>query len=125
MQQEERDIIPNLDNDLIRIWTTTLEKLRQDNVCLKNRLSAAVQHTVSRSFLEAAEFYQQRFIDKDQIIDLLRYDISNLAHKSMQGGQAVSELQVRHLAKDIDALVSEFNQMKDSFNRYLDEYGGA
>lgn len=113
-------------NDLIRSWTTALEKLRQENVQLKNRLSTAIQQQVSRSFLDEAELFQQRFIDKDQVIDLLRHDISLLARKSMHTGQKATESsgnKARLLAKDIRTLVEEFNLMRDSFNQCLAGYG--
>ncbi len=109
-------------SDLIRSWTTTLEKLRQENILLKNRLSVAVQQQESRTFLEEAESFQQRFVDKDQVIDLLRHDISILAWKNRQLVFAGIDKPLLLLARDIATLVAEFDQMREAFHRCLAEY---
>jgi len=108
----------------VREWLVALDELRQENIVLKNRLSEAVRKSASRPFIEEAEVFQQRSIDKDQVIDLLRYDIANLMVKMkynglISGETPVLQQQAVTLKSDVEKLVSGFTQMKQSFDHYL------
>jgi hypothetical protein len=114
----------------VREWLAVLDDLRQENIVFKNRLSEAVKESQSRPFIEEAENFQQRSIEKDQIIDLLRYDITNLLmkmrHKDITGGELpVLQQQANVLNSDIQKLASGFGQMQQSFDRYLSGGGPA
>jgi hypothetical protein len=99
-------------------WLTALNELRSENIRLKNSLSQAISHEVSLEFVELAERFQHRFIEKDQVIDLLRHDLSMLQHKlSTQQLTRTEECAV--LKKDIEQLIDEFHRMKTSFARFL------
>ncbi|XZF15714.1 hypothetical protein ACTHGU_06225 [Chitinophagaceae bacterium MMS25-I14] len=109
----------------VREWLTILDELRQENIRLQDRLSATIKDEVSRTFIEDAEAFQQKFIDKDQVINLLRYDIAGLLKQMQLPVQANirSILQARQLEKDLHKVISRFNLLKDSFDKYLTEAG--
>jgi len=111
----------------IREWLTVLDNLRQENIALKYRLSEAVRQSISRPFIETAEIFQQKSVDKDQLIDLLRHDIANLLIKMkfndvVDNDAAVLQQQARTLETDVQKVVSGFEQMKQAFDQYLTGY---
>lgn len=107
----------------IREWQAVLTSLKQENVVLKGRLSQVLQQEVSKAFLEKAEYYHQRFLFKDQLMELLRHDITDLwqeikmssLHPKQQGWQT----RFAALEKDMDKLETEFNSMKAAFEQSL------
>lgn len=110
----------------IREWLNIIVELRRENIILKNRLSDAVQGEVDRLFIEEAESFQQHFIDKDQVIELLRHDTTGLLtkiNKPCIEGQNLNQLQkqAQALRRDILRIAEEFKQLKISFDRYLAE----
>lgn len=104
-----------------RKWLTTLNELRVENVRLKNQLSEAVSRKVSLDFVEEAERFQQCFVEKDQVIDLLRHDINTLMYELSEQEiiTDAAERQCVILEKDTAQLIFEFRQMKISFNDFL------
>ncbi|HEY0297786.1 MAG TPA: hypothetical protein VGB84_01065 [Arachidicoccus sp.] len=104
-------------------WLVILEKIKQENIILKNRLANAVKQEVSKVFIEEAEQFQQRFIEKDQIVDLLRHDINVLlssgsySHKTTDNGNL--QKYKEQMEKDIHKSLAEFEQLKTSFETYL------
>ncbi|MGF7231231.1 hypothetical protein [Arachidicoccus sp.] len=100
-----------------------LDWIRQENVLLKNRLSNAVQQEVNKSYLARAEHFQQKFIEKDQIVELLRHEINTLlmSHYNHYHRQETSLMQKKfHLLKrDIEKVKDEFELLKLSFEQYL------
>jgi hypothetical protein len=106
-----------------RKWQTLLNELRIQNIGLKEQLSQAISHDVSLEFVEQAELYHQMFLDKDQLIDLLRHDINIILSAMPQPGIADNEgLQYIILRKDIEKLISDFHQMEISFSRFVVSY---
>jgi len=101
-----------------RKWLTALNELRTENIRLKNQLSEAISHEVGLDFVEEAERFQQRFVEKDQVIDLLRHDINILQHANEPMTQA-EERQYIVLEKDMEQLINEFRQMQASFINFL------
>jgi len=99
-------------------WLTSLNDLRGENIHLKNQLSEAVSREVSPDFVEEVERFQQLFVEKDQIIDLLRYDINILLY-SKDPITDTEERQYQVLEKDIEQLAHEFHQMRASFSSFL------
>jgi len=112
----------------VRELLAALDELRQENIAFKNRLSEAVRQSTSRPFIEEAEHFQQRSIDKDQVIDLLRYDIANLLVKLRYNGLVNSHApvllqQVAVLWSDVQKLASGFEQMRRAFDLHLSTSG--
>lgn len=99
-----------------RKWQTVLNELRARNIQLKEQLSQAINSDVSLSFVEQAELFQQNFIEKDQILDLLRHDVKDMLDKlSEHPITTVADRQYTILKKDIMKLIDEFRQMEMSF----------
>lgn len=103
-----------------REWQTVLNELRARNVQFKGQLSRAINRDVSPSFIEQAEVFQQKFVEKDQILDLLRHDVKSMLDKlSEHLVSAAAERQYTILKKDIVKLIDEFHNMETSFARFV------
>jgi uncharacterized protein YdcH (DUF465 family) len=103
-----------------RKWQAVLNELRTRNVQLKEQLSQAINGEVSLSFVEQAELFQQKFVEKDQILELLRYDVKSMLDKLLEhliaGG---AERQYTILKKDMVKLMDEFHFMEISFSQFV------
>lgn len=103
-----------------RKWQTVLNELRTRNVQLKEQLSQAINGEVSLSFVEHAEFFQQKFVEKDQILELLRYDVKAMLDKLSEHLIAdAAERQYTILKEDIAKLIDEFHRMEISFSQFV------
>jgi hypothetical protein len=109
-------------------WKRTLTLLLQENSFLKLHLADIVNRKeVSADFLETVELYQNRFIQKDEIINLLRQEVSELNFLLKQNvyddetmpNEAAQKL--KHLRRQIIFLETEFNKLKFHFSKYLSE----
>ncbi len=103
-----------------RKWLGILNELKNENVQLKDWLSESISGQVPVDFVERAETFQQQFVEKDQIIDLLRRDIAVLLEEvSIHGMRQVNKKQYLNLEKAIMRLQIEFQKMKLSFLNFL------
>jgi hypothetical protein len=105
-----------------RKWQAILSGLQMQNIRLKEQLSFAISHDVSLEFVEQAELYHQMFLDKDQLIDLLRHDMNVMLPEISQ--PEITDNAIRQyimLSKDIEKLISEFHQMEMSFLGFIAE----
>jgi hypothetical protein len=102
----------------IAAWQTVLEEVRLENIRLKNLLAEAISKNVSRQFVEQAEIFQQKFLDKDQVIDLLRHEISSLLTGNVDVLKNGS--QINSMEKDISRLQAETGLLKTIFYQYLE-----
>ncbi len=101
-----------------------LDCIMQENIILKNRLSNAVQQEVSKAYIERAENFQQRFIEKDQIVELLRHEIYTLLMSHYNHSHPQEEINLVRkrfllLKRDIQKVKDEFDFLKSSFEEYL------
>jgi hypothetical protein len=107
----------------IRKWQAVLDILRQENNLLKSRLTQYLQQDTSKSFLETAEYFHQRFLFKDQLMELLRHDITDLWQEIKTPVQALKhphwQTRFQTLEKDMDKLQTEFTLMKEAFDTHL------
>jgi hypothetical protein len=100
-------------------WLTILNELRIENVRLKEQLSEAVNQNVSLTFVEQAEQFQQHFLEKDQVIDLLRHDIKTMLDKlSEHTITGIEGHKYTVMEKDILKLTHEFHQAVISFYQF-------
>ena len=107
-----------------RKWLAVLNELRIRNVQLKEQLSQAINGDVSLSFVDQAELFQQKFVEKDQILELLRYDIKATFDKLPEHLITnAAERQYAILKKDILKLTEEFQQMETSFSQFVASNG--
>lgn len=107
-------------------WKRTLELLLLENAYLKNRLAEIVN--VSRAtmpFLEKAEDYQNRFMQKDEVINLMRKDITEfdrlLAQCTAESRDLLKTIMHRQksLRKELILLESTFSSLKVQFQQML------
>ena len=109
-------------------WKRTLNFLSQENSFLKLRLADLLNGKESSAdFLETAELFQSRFIQKDEIIQLLLHDVSkldNLISRAIrEDGLLIKEIvqTQSHLRRQMRFVETEFNTLKTQFNNYLSE----
>lgn len=98
-------------------WLATLHELKTENIRLKDQLSLTISGPVSPEFIDLAERFQQHFVEKDQVIDLLRHEINTLIPRLAAPAQAGDALlqQCRILERDMERLLHEFQQMQRAF----------
>ena len=96
-----------------------LDYIRQQNVQLKDQLSVLLQLEISSLQIQAAERFHQKFIENDQIVELLRYEINTLFiqpkryQKVTKGDSVHKKFQMIH--SDIQNIKKEFLQLKAHF----------
>lgn len=108
-------------------WLKTLERLRLENLWLKNRLIEIIQKDISKEQLEKAEYFQGLFLDKDTVLALLRRDIARLAKKVVtllpeRNGYIQERSKLR---EDVYRMEKEFSTVKDQFNSFVSEIAAA
>jgi hypothetical protein len=97
-------------------WIRTLDYLQQENVYLKNHIADIIRHGISAGELEHLENFQNRFINKDAILALLRHDIVDQIKLTER---VKGKAKLDKLRKDMRQIESEFSNLKFEFNNYL------
>lgn len=109
-------------------WKRILGFLVEENINLKNRLSAILQNTEENgdlSFVERIEYFQNQFLKEDEIIGLLKLELNdqeNLLERSMyEDHRMLKEVQHKQkkLRTDVEYAEQRFNKLKFEFNNYL------
>jgi len=97
-----------------------LNDLRDDNILLKEQLSEALSQDVSTDFVEKAEWFQQCFLETDQVIDLLRHEI-NILLKNLQNSDRTEqfESQCNKLKTDVKKLAHSTGENASMFRSFL------
>ena len=109
-------------------WLRTLDYFQQENIYLKNRLAQIARTNINNSFLDDLEAYQNRFMDKDAVIAILRYDIA-LQNDLIEDSNTPVDTDVsskiilkqNKLREDMQRMEKEFNRLKFDFNNYLSD----
>lgn len=120
---KEGDKMENVKNnelfsEKIAAWLTILEDVKFEQIRLKNLLAEAISKNVSRKFVEEAEAFQQKFLDKEQVVELLRHDIiSMMTNKS---DVVRTGLLFNSLERDMLRLQAEIATLKALFYQYLE-----
>lgn len=100
-----------------------LDRVRQENATLKDELSELVQLTTSKHDIEYAEYIQQRFIEIDQIVDLLRHDLMNLLirglHRQQQSSHFLVNARFIALKRSVFDVKDEFELLKETFEKFI------
>ena len=107
-------------------WLRTLDYFQQENIYLKNRIAQLAKPSINNSFLNDLENFQSRFIDKDAVISILRYDIAiqnDLIGDDDSPTDGATNLKITNnqnkLREDMQQMEKEFNRLKFEFNNYL------
>ncbi|SEI54456.1 hypothetical protein SAMN05216327_102364 [Dyadobacter sp. SG02] len=106
----------------VRVLLFELDYLKQENINLKNGLSRALQGKLAGNFVEKAEEFQQMFINKDQVIDLFRHEVSTLMVETPpEARNGKFSEKVVEMQQEIEVLIACFWDMKTAFEKYLSE----
>ena len=107
----------------VKSGLSILEKIRQENVVAKNILSDFVQLDISKYDVDWADYFQQKFIEIDQIVDLLRHELITLLitkHKRTSHFEPWGVLfRIGMLKQNIFEVKDEFELLKDLFETFL------
>ena len=88
-----------------------LEQLRQENICLKQRLANALKMHTTRSFVEWAELLQVQLLQNDQALALLHHDLVMHFQQRNRDARPHKE-QHDSLHEDMAKMKSEFELLK-------------
>jgi regulator of replication initiation timing len=109
----------------INSWKRLLDFIMEENIHLKNRLSEILKDRFDKYLLEEVDGFQTRFIRKDNLIALLRNEITEvdkLLHQEMflEGTLLKNaEIKVKRLHKNINNAEKQFGRLKSDFHRFL------
>ena len=104
----------------MRAFLFELDYLKQENANLKNGLSRALQAKVNGNFIQKAEEFQQMFINKDQVIDLFRHEVSALTTAGQPDARNERAFgKVAQMQQEIEVLSACFFELKAAFEKYL------
>jgi hypothetical protein len=108
-------------------WKRYLHFMQQENNYLKTRLGQVLQNDIDIDFLDRAEYFQTKFLNEDETVNLLRQDvheIDELLHNGVaQNAALLKELQnkIKKLSRDMETIERQFNKLKTDFNVFLSE----
>lgn len=108
-------------------WKRLLEFLQVENVFLKTRLAQITREDVDNELLEQSEYFQNQFIREDEMISVMRHDVSEqdswLTREVFEDGAIIKEVTRRQkkLRREIEIAEQKFNKLKFEFNNYLSE----
>jgi|SRR5690348_4363731 len=107
-------------------WRSLLEHYRVENTILKNRLAAALDKNMNENKLASAEHFQNEFLRKDEIINILKHDIHLQEKKLLDGFSADNAFPGKEtiVAQDslrdhICFLEKEFTRLRKEFQHYV------
>lgn len=106
-----------------KTWSRLLDFFKQENAILKNRLAEVLDQNMDKGFLAHAEYFQNKFIIKDEFIDELRMDINmQIAGLAVKPETIVDNKLIKRqekLRNEMEYFEKDFNQLKNEFNKYL------
>jgi len=132
MRTIKNDRMPGIKLRLLRqesdTWKRVLEFMTEENIHLKDRLSEMLKGDLEEDLLMTAEIFQNSFVREDELIRLLRKDVSVfdqwLTREIYEDGAIVSKVMKSFnvIRKNISESEIQFNQLKYQFSNYLLEY---
>ena len=132
MRTIKNDRMPGIKLRLLRqesdTWKRILEFMTEENIHLKNRLSEILKGDLEHDLLMTAEIFQNSFVREDELIRLLRKDVSVfdqwLTREIYEDGAIVNKVMksFKVIRKNISESETQFNQLKYQFSNYLLEY---
>ena len=108
----------------LETWSRLLDYFQQENVHFKNQLSFVIKNDKGNESLDKAEYFQNKFLNKDTVIVLLRQDIGELMRYMDKGVYNDGKLDTfmkkhKRLSEDVEKLVQEFKRIKAEFSDYV------
>lgn len=108
----------------IEAWKKILNSRMEENVLLKNRLSDIVKNNYDQNLLEEIEEFQTQFIKEDELINLLRRDVTDLDNlldsKMFEEGKIEKSFytKMEKFGKDIANSITRFYFLKSAFDNF-------
>lgn len=108
-------------------WKRCLKYVQDENNFLKRRLSEVLKKDAIDDFLDKAEYFQNEFLSEDNILNVLRFSISELdklvLRDDFEDVTFIREflLNQKKLNKDIEKVENHFSHLKSEFNNFLYE----
>jgi hypothetical protein len=108
-------------------WKRILDFMMDENIHLKNRLSAILNDKFDTNLLEAVERFYSIFVKQDDLIRLLRNNLAELDQLLTTGKfydeEILDEIEFKfsNLRNNIDYAERQFAKLKLEFNSYLSE----
>jgi hypothetical protein len=102
-----------------------LDFMSEENIHMKNRISEILKEKFDTWLLEEVDGFQTRFIRKDNLIALLRNEISEmdklLLHAMYKEGKPDKkiEIKLKRLHRNIDNTEKQSGKLKSDFHRFL------
>ncbi|PZR25550.1 MAG: hypothetical protein DI535_17850 [Citrobacter freundii] len=110
-------------------WKRQIALMVDENIYMKARLVEILREQERRSSLEAAEGFQNEFIEQDSVISVLKNGIAEfdrlLKRERFEDGMLVNAVFVKHkhLEDDLSVAKKKFEELKIRFNKHiLDEH---
>lgn len=108
-------------------WKRLLGFLTDENINLKNRLSEILRDDFESSLLDVLEIFQNRFINEDNMIGLLRNEITEydrvLIRENFEDGHLKNEVVtlLNKLRNNMKYAEIESGKLRRDFNSYITE----
>ncbi len=108
-------------------WKRALSHLQAENVYLKNRLAHITKDEFTEDILSDIEHYHAILIAEDNIISLLKNDISSqetwLKREIIRKNSEIKEIlkSQKKLRREIETTEQKFNKLKSDFNSFFSE----
>ncbi len=110
----------------IDTWKRLLTFMLDENIWLKNRLIEILKNELNKINLTSIEAYHNSFVREDDMISVLRNDISEISKLVLTGqlftdGNSLVEAnnKLETIRRHVSILEKDFSQLKSDFNKYL------
>lgn len=109
-------------------WISSLEYIVDGNIRLKNRLSDILKDKFDKYLLEEVDDFQNRFINIDELVSLIRNDIAELnklfERNLFEKGKLKPEIdrKVKLIRSNLNTVEKRFTRLKSDFNTFLSAY---
>jgi hypothetical protein len=108
-------------------WKRLLLFMMDENIYLKNRISELLRNGVDKNLLTEVEAFQNRFIQEDELISLLRNDVAELDKilemEKFEDGKLINLAKVKgeKLRNNLVTAEKQLDNLKLEFNNFLSE----
>ncbi len=109
-------------------WGRTLDFYKQENAFLKTRLSQVVDHNSDKTFVAAAENFNNKFLITDEYISDLGRDVRlqlDIIKQALNGDaeqEKLMQLRQRKLRGEMERFEKEVCSLRTDFNKRLVAY---
>jgi hypothetical protein len=110
-----------LEVEKIKVWQGQIDYLRVANNKLRDRLATAIIKDVDIAFLEQAEHFNHKFMEMDQIIELMRHEIAGLSVTAAHTASGKTSVSFLRLRQDMERCEKEFHILEQSFLSHLEK----